>query len=300
MSKPGASFWKKTPGNLVPGIIRRSTNNLSFSSKTSCGGASTHVDDDQDNKTNTTTTNREPSIDETTTNHGNTHEEPQPSPKRNLRLDKFHMMLSEDNLDMDALRSAAWNGVPDEVRGTVWKILIGYLPTNHSRRKPTYTNRRQLYDSYLKQYHKMEDTEENEVLLKQIRVDVPRMGPGVDWIQAPRIQRSLERLLYIWAIRHPASGYVQGMNDLAVPFYLAYLAEQGNIHVNDKEKLAIRVNSVELLSDKEFAKIEADAFWSVSTLLDGIQDNYTKNQPGIQILVFKLQKLIKTDRKSVV
>ena len=28
------------------------------------------------------------------------------------------------------------------------------------------------------------------------------------------MQRALERILYIWALRHPASGYVQGINDL--------------------------------------------------------------------------------------
>lgn len=30
----------------------------------------------------------------------------------------------------------------------------------------------------------------------------------------------MERVLYIWAIRHPASSYVQGMNDLLTPLLL--------------------------------------------------------------------------------
>ena len=34
-----------------------------------------------------------------------------------------------------------------------------------------------------------------------------------------------ERILYIWAIRHPASGYVQGINDLVTPFFVVFLAE---------------------------------------------------------------------------
>jgi hypothetical protein len=34
--------------------------------------------------------------------------------------------------------------------------------------------------------------------------------------------QSLERMLYIWAIRHPASGYVQGINDLATPFVIVF------------------------------------------------------------------------------
>ena len=36
-------------------------------------------------------------------------------------------------------------------------------------------------------------------------------------------QRCLERILYVWAIRHPASGYVQGINDLATPFFQVFL-----------------------------------------------------------------------------
>ena len=34
-----------------------------------------------------------------------------------------------------------------------------------------------------------------------------------------------ERVLYIWAIRHPASGYVQGINDLVTPFFVVFLSE---------------------------------------------------------------------------
>lgn len=33
-----------------------------------------------------------------------------------------------------------------------------------------------------------------------------------------------ERILYIWAIRHPASGYVQGINDLVTPFFVVFLS----------------------------------------------------------------------------
>ena len=31
------------------------------------------------------------------------------------------------------------------------------------------------------------------------------------------------RVLYIWAIRHPGSGYVQGINDLLTPFFVVFL-----------------------------------------------------------------------------
>ena len=35
----------------------------------------------------------------------------------------------------------------------------------------------------------------------------------------------VERILYIWAIRHPASGYVQGINDLVTPFLMVFLQD---------------------------------------------------------------------------
>ena len=39
------------------------------------------------------------------------------------------------------------------------------------------------------------------------------------------VQESFERILFIWAIRHPASGYVQGINDLITPFFVVFLSE---------------------------------------------------------------------------
>ena len=37
--------------------------------------------------------------------------------------------------------------------------------------------------------------------------------------------------------------------------------------------------------------VEADSFWCMSKLLDGIQDNYTFAQPGIQTKVSQLREL---------
>ena len=40
-------------------------------------------------------------------------------------------------------------------------------------------------------------------------------------------------------------------------------------------------------------QVEADCFWCLGWLLDGIQDNYTFAQPGIQRQVAQLDDLIK-------
>jgi hypothetical protein len=43
----------------------------------------------------------------------------------------------------------------------------------------------------------------------QITIDMPRTHPNVPLFQLEEIQALQRRVLYIWAVRHPASGYVQ-------------------------------------------------------------------------------------------
>lgn len=46
--------------------------------------------------------------------------------------------------------------------------------------------------------------------------------------------------------------------------------------------------------------IEADSFWCLSRLLDGIQDNYIATQPGIQRSVRRMAELVaRIDRKKI-
>ncbi|KAL5998001.1 hypothetical protein ACLOJK_008935 [Asimina triloba] len=47
------------------------------------------------------------------------------------------------------------------------------------------------------------------------------------------------------------------------------------------------------LSPSVISNIEADCYWCLSILLEGIQDHYTFAQPGIQRLVFKLRELVR-------
>lgn len=35
----------------------------------------------------------------------------------------------------------------------------------------------------------------------------------------------MTRLLFTWAVRHPASGYVQGISDLCAPLLLVFMSE---------------------------------------------------------------------------
>ena len=49
--------------------------------------------------------------------------------------------------------------------------------------------------------------------------------------------------------------------------------------------------NVSKITDDSIKCLEADSFWCFSKLLDGIQDNYTFAQPGIQTRVNSLKEL---------
>lgn len=90
---------------------------------------------------------------------------------------------------------------------------------------------------------------------------------------------------WVRAIRHPASGYVQGINDLVTPFLVVFLSEYLEGSVDDW--------SIANITAEKISDIEADCYWCLSKLLDGMQDHYTFAQPGIQRLVFKLKELVR-------
>ena len=90
-------------------------------------------------------------------------------------------------------------------------------------------------------------------------------------------------------MRHPASGYVQGINDLLTPFYFVFLGEhigtiRSTVHmglffhpmlysmcyVSGTAKDAMDCD-VSTLPQEARAAIEADAYWCMTRLLDGIQ-----------------------------
>ncbi|POY74471.1 hypothetical protein BMF94_2470 [Rhodotorula taiwanensis] len=204
--------------------------------------------------------------------------------RENRRKRKFLEVLGdEENVDLAELRKLAWSGVPNELRPMVWQLLLGYLPGPIARRTATLARKRTEYASLVKQAFSRGVKGLDGPLWHQISIDVPRTRPGVPLWQAEATQRSLERVLYVWAIRHPASGYVQGINDLVTPFFQVFLASYIDA---DPETFDVSVLPPEVLE-----ALEADSFWCLSKLLDGIQDNYIFAQPGIQRLVKKMEVL---------
>ncbi|XP_051974277.1 TBC1 domain family member 22A-like isoform X6 [Xyrauchen texanus] len=200
------------------------------------------------------------------------------------RLDKFKQVLAGPNTDLEELRKLSWSGIPRQVRPITWKLLTGYLPANAERRESTLQRKRQEYFGFIEQYYDSRNDEHHQDTYRQIHIDIPRTNPLIPLFQQASVQEIFERILFIWAIRHPASGYVQGINDLVTPFFVVYIFEYIEEEVENF--------NVASLQEEVLRNIEADSFWCMSKLLDGIQDNYTFAQPGIQRKVKALEELV--------
>ncbi|XP_072311144.1 TBC1 domain family member 22A isoform X4 [Eucyclogobius newberryi] len=206
------------------------------------------------------------------------------------RLDKFRQILAGPNTDLDELRKLSWSGIPRQVRPITWKLLSGYLPANAERRESILQRKRQEYFGFIQQYYDSRNDEHHQDTYRQIQIDIPRMSPEHLVLQ-PKVTEIFERILFIWAIRHPASGYVQGINDLVTPFFVVFVFEYIEEEVENFD--------VSSLEEEALKNIEADSFWCMSKLLDGIQDNYTFAQPGIQRKVKALEELVSRIDDSV-
>ncbi|XP_035676115.1 TBC1 domain family member 22B-like isoform X6 [Branchiostoma floridae] len=232
------------------------------------------------------------------------------SEREGAKLKKVNEFIAGPNTDLDALKKMVWSGVPREARPTVWKLLSNYLPANVERRCMMLERKREEYFRFVKQYYPSRTQDNHVETWRQIQVDIPRMNsqlpffrqssiqeihidiprtnPLIPLFQQKVIQEIYERVLFIWAIRHPASGYVQGINDLVTPFFVVFLSEYTDLDVITED-----FDASQNLEEKALNSIEADCFWCLSKLLDGIQDNYTFAQPGIQLKVNALRELVK-------
>ncbi|KAJ0396357.1 hypothetical protein ATCC90586_002256 [Pythium insidiosum] len=204
----------------------------------------------------------------------------------NHRCEQFNQLLQGDVIDLDKLRQLSWGGVPYDHRPNVWRLLLGYMPSKHDRRESMLQRKRQEYRELLQQYYYIPDTDrgiKEQSTLRQILVDIPRTNAEVKLFQDERIHQCMERVLYTWAIRHPASGYVQGINDLLTPFLVVFLS----VFMEDPQH-----GDLSLVSDERLDEVEADSYWCLTKLLDGIQDHYTFAQPGLQRMVHRMEELV--------
>ncbi|KAG5445892.1 TBC1 domain member 22A [Clonorchis sinensis] len=201
------------------------------------------------------------------------------------RAQRFRTCINAPITELVTLRQLAWSGVPSDLRPIVWKLLCNYLPASEERRVSVLAEKRRQYASFVEQYFHLREQPSCKPMFHQIQKDLTRMTL---LYRRPDLLAMFERILFIWSMRHPGSGYVQGINDLLTPFFVVFLAEYTRVDLNTSGELNLQyeINTVKL------DEVEADVFWCTSHLLDTIQDNYTFAQPGIQNNVSMLASLI--------
>jgi hypothetical protein len=239
---------------------------------------------------------------------------------RITRINKFKRLLQTSSVGLPELKQLAWSGIPQEVRAVTWQLLLSYLPTNSERRVSTLERKRKEYLEAVKHLEAAKLALEkgssssggggstttttsaassagstpgssargrglDEAVWHQIRIDVPRTNPHIELYSYETTKRSLERILYVWAVRHPASGYVQGINDLVTPFWEVFL---GSYMTDPDVESGMDPGQ---LPKSVLDAVEADSFWCLTKLLEGILDHYIVGQPGIQRQVRDLRDL---------
>jgi hypothetical protein len=174
----------------------------------------------------------------------------------------------------------AWHGIPKRQRSQVWKLLLGYTPSVQQKCEEILVLKREEYWSMVERYLSDEVRRDDETF-HQVSIDVPRTCPDETLFKEPRVRECLLRILYCCSLRRPASGYVQGMNDLVTPFVDVFL----------RDFTALDGSSIEL-TEQQFYKVEADIFWCFGKLLDTTQENYTFNQAGLHRQIRILREII--------
>ena len=245
---------------------------------------------DKDYKTQTTQDNKNNAI----------------SSKNSKIIKKIKQICSQDFILIEELRNICWNGIPiDEslIRAECWKILLGLYPLKKElklstiqRKKDEYMDMCSVYSNALSNPDEVMNEEELKTY-RQIQKDIPRTMPESSLFQNEQVQFMLTRILYIWSLRHPASGYVQGFNDLCIPFFIVYFLEQ---FPNKDIDTILKLNNEEfkVLSKDTIVELETNIYYSLTKLLDRIQTNYTHNQPGINKMLKKMELIIeKVDPK---
>ena len=131
--------------------------------------------------------------------------------KEAVKRNKLETALVQPVANLEEIRKLCWSGVPRDLRPKIWRLLLGISATHLERRAGLLSRKHAEYFELLPEFGKSDGRSEYESnMLKQIQRDVPRPHLQHAILQTPEVQQALTRMLFLWSLRHPVVGFVQG------------------------------------------------------------------------------------------
>ena len=121
------------------------------------------------------------------------------------RLEKFQQILDSNPVNLTELEKLSWKGIPKMYRAVCWKLLSDYLPLKKELQEKTIEQKRNSYWESVTECYSPTFLDLNHETLRQILNDIPRMNPLIPIFQNDTVQNIFQRVLYVWAVRHPGS-----------------------------------------------------------------------------------------------
>ncbi|KAL0210596.1 hypothetical protein RCL1_005032 [Eukaryota sp. TZLM3-RCL] len=228
-----------------------------------------------------------PNPSDDTQNDTNTDHLKTPASVTSNRLSYFKSLLSADFCSVTQLQKESWVGIPSEVRGEVWSFLLFFYPADNKRRRSATSSKVKEYHALATKYTESLSQSNFKDSVRQISVDLIRTCPDLPFIQLPSINSMLSRILFVYAVRHSGAGYVQGMNDLAIPFLITLILSKTNQSCDDYQSIDIST-----LTEQDFVDIEAQLYLLFEKFMEKLESLYINDQRGFSIMVQALEHLI--------
>jgi TBC1 domain family member 2 len=221
-------------------------------------------------------------------------------PNCTLQAANMNVLLVHSYPERSEIKNAAWKGCSASNRATVWRILLKCEPLKFADRSAELRSQRNEYrklqivlggpGSVPKEDAGGCCTEFSQAILRQIDMDLPRTHPNVPVYHLPMVRLAMRRILYLFAVLHPETGYVQGMNEMITPLVAVFVCDYFSSGTRNVQHFLDLTSLDGLLTEVEMEDAEADSFWAFSEIID--TENYIPKQPGMHRRFSQLEQLI--------
>ncbi|KAG9391074.1 GTPase-activating protein-like [Carpediemonas membranifera] len=202
-----------------------------------------------------------------------------PTPAQSSNHSRVRTMFAAADttqIELISLANCCWSGAPPEFRASSWRRLCGIESENPA----LLTTNRAAYRKLVDKLGPADGVASDQPTWHQIAdLDLPRNAPDLPGMQTPPVRALVSRLLYIWAARHPACGYVQGIMDVVTPLVAVFAGHRGYDMTTGKD---------DGITEDQWLDVEADCFYTFQAILAAFQDAYTASQPGIHRMLRQL------------